>query len=147
MDGGSGVELRSSTLLPLLAAVAVLGLGLTALLGPGRSLGALVVTALGALLVTAVLFDRPRRTVFSSEGIVRICPMRTGTLPWAAVVAIERTRAPMWRDRSSGGLIARTRRGRWLLSDHAEDPALHDAIARFVAEVAPGVRFLASRPT
>jgi hypothetical protein len=125
----------------------VLALGLVALLRPGRALGASLVAGIGALLVLAVLLDRPIRTVLAPEGIVRVCPLRTSTLPWSAVLAIERARTPVWRVGDRGGLVARTRRGRWLLSDRAEAPELHDAVARLVAETAPRVRFLASRPT
>lgn len=131
----------------LASAAVVLALGVGALVRSGPGLGSLVVSALGVLLVGAVLLDRPTRTEVTEAGLRRVCPLRTATLPWSAVIAIERTRAPRWRDAASGGLVARTRRGRWLLSDRAEPRVTYDALVQRVNEFAPGVRVVARPPT
>lgn len=147
MSGSGGVVVTSTgAVVPGLSAGAVLALGVASLVRSGAGTGSTLVLVLGLVLLGTVLLDRPLRTRFTSEGIERVCPLRTSVLPWTTVVAVERVRTPVWRVGATGGLVARSRRGRWLLSDRAEDPVLHDALARLVADAAPHVRFLAQRP-
>lgn len=145
---GSGDVVVTSTgaVVPVLSAAVVVTLGAASLARSGPGIGSTLVLVLGTVLLGTVLLDRPRRTRFTSEGIERVCPLRTSVLPWTIVVAVERVRTPVWRVGATGGLVARSRRGRWLLSDRAEDPALHDALVRLVADAAPHVRFLPQRP-
>jgi hypothetical protein len=151
MDGGGSIVgeapiVSSGIVWPAASALAVLSVGIASLLRSGPVAGAVVVASLGAVLTASVLLDRPLRTTFTADGIVRTCPLRTSTMPWDSVVAIERTRTPAWRDTVSGGLVARTRRGRWLLCDRAEPPADFDDLVRLVGAAAPHVRVVAPAP-
>ena len=143
---GPVVVPSSGAALPLMTSSGVLVLGVAALLRSGVRPSPLAVTALGSLLLLTVLLDRPRRTEFTAEGIRRVCPLRSSTLPWSRIVAVERTRPMRPRRGATGGLVARTRRGRWLLSDIPEDPRVHDALVLLMAAAAPHVRLLAVRP-
>jgi hypothetical protein len=127
------------------SAVTLGGLGLTVLrtAGPGTvSVGLL----LGAALALAVLLaDLPLRTEGDEEGLVRVCILRHGRIPWDRVVAIERQSRRLTGP-GTGGLVIRGRRGRWLVATSAEPPAIHRRLAELVAAHAPGVRMLADAP-
>ena len=121
------------------------GLGVTALRGSGLSITTLVVLALAALATAVLLLDLPRRSEITTAGIARVCLLRTELVPWDQVIAIERQRRRI-RGKGTGGLIARGRRGRWLLSSAAEPPHVHQRLLDAVAAHAPSVRMVAEPP-
>ena len=141
-DAGRVVVANGGTLRSAISAGLVIMVGLAALARSGPGVGPMAVTVLGGLLLLSVLMDRPTRTEFTAEGIRRVCPLRASTLAWVDVVAIERARVSSRALGRGGGLVARTRRGRWLLSDAAEAVVVHEALAHLVAHAAPSVRFL-----
>lgn len=127
------------------SAVTLGGLGLTVLrtAGPGTVSVGLLLGA--ALALTVLLADLPLRTEGDEEGLVRVCILRRGRIPWDRVVAIERQRRRLTGP-GTGGLVIRGRRGRWLVATSAEPPAIHRRLAELVAAHAPGVRMLADAP-
>ena len=104
-----------------------------------------VLTGLGVLLWATTLADVPHRVTFDAVGVRRRCVLRDQRIPWASIVAVERLRPGLLRRGGRRGLVARGRRGRWLLTDRTETPAQHDALRRVVA--AAQVRFDVAAPT
>jgi hypothetical protein len=123
----------------------LLALGLRAFTRSGWTAPTLVVLALGALALTVLLADLPRRTEVRESGLDRVCLLRTEHVPWERVVAIERQRRLIGGP-ASGGLVARGRRGRWLLSSPAEPPLQHERLRRALGTSAPHVRLVAEPP-
>jgi hypothetical protein len=119
--------------------------GLLALRAGGPRPPALIVAALAGLALAVLLFDLPRRTEVRAEGLARVCLLRTEHVPWARIVAIERQRR-LIGGRGSGGLVARGRRGRWLLSAPAEAPHVHERLRAALAQHAVHVRLVAEPP-
>lgn len=127
------------------SAVLLGGLGTTALRTSGPRIATLVVLALATLATAVLLLDLPRRSEIRPSGIARVCLLRTELVPWHQVVAIERQRRRI-RGKGTGGLVARGRRGRWLLSSAAEPPHVHERLLAAVAAHAPAVRMVAEPP-
>lgn len=140
--------LRCSTLLWLstgVSAAFLLGVGLRSFSRSGSSVPTLIVLGLAALSVAVLLGDLPRRTEVHPAGLVRVCLLRSEHVAWDRVIAIERQRRLIGA-RASGGLVARGRRGRWLLSSPAEPPREHDRLRRAIGTYAPHVRLAAEPP-
>ncbi len=141
-----------------LTPIALLGLGALALGDGGLRLlpSLLVLAGLGLLLVA--LLDYPYTVTVSHGGITRHSVLRTQTLPWEALVALERTRpatSAVMRnltDRQadpqiSGGLVARGRgRRRWLLTDRVESRMEHDRLVALLRTLGEPVELRAVRP-
>jgi hypothetical protein len=140
--------LNCSTLLWVATAVSAVLLttvGLLALRAGGPRPPALIVTALAGLALAVLLLDLPRRTEVHERGLARVCLLRTEHVGWERVIAIERQRR-LIGGRGSGGLVARGRRGRWLLSTPAEPPHVHERLRAALAQHAPHVRLVADPP-
>jgi hypothetical protein len=140
--------LYCSTLLWAATAVTAAFLTLLAMLAwrTGGPRPATLVVSLLALVALAVLLgDLPRRTELHPEGLARVCLLRTEHIAWSKVIAIERQRR-LIGGRGSGGLVARGRHGRWLLSTPAEPPRTHRHLRAALATHAPHVRLLADPP-
>jgi hypothetical protein len=148
-----------------LAAGAVTPLLLLAIGGAAIADGGLrvfpAVLVLGGLaLGLIVIGDLPRRAEFSLGGITRVCILRRQHLPWAQVLAIERTqpgtatRTRNLLDRRSsatpvvsGGLVARGRgKRRWLLTDRIESRREHELLSALVERVEAPVALTAEAP-
>ncbi|MBW3618874.1 MAG: hypothetical protein KY461_01400 [Actinobacteria bacterium] len=119
--------------------VVLLGYGLLVLSARGPAPVALVALVVGVGLAGVALFDYPRRTEFSPEGIRRVCPLRDDVLPWSRTVAIERApgsvrsairlRGDDTPKAPTGGLVARgLGRRRHLLSDRVESRREYDEL-------------------
>lgn len=138
--------------------LALIGLGGLALWDGGLRLlpSLLVLAGLGLLLVA--LLDYPHTVTIRDAGIVRHSVLRTQTLPWDELVALERTRpstSAVMRnltDRQadpqvSGGLVARGRgRRRWLLTDRVESRMEHDRLVALLRALDGPVELRAVRP-
>lgn len=134
---------------PFLAAgatAAALGsLGIVALRDGGATPWTVVALTVSGLALVVLLIDLPVRTEVDGTGLVRVCLLRRGRVPWDRVVAVERQRRRL-TGAGTGGLVVRGRRGRWLLATSAEPPLVHERLARLVADAAPEVRMLAEPP-
>ena len=122
-------------------------LALAAVRGDGARPFVVVVVGLALLTGATVLGDLPRAVTFDADGIRRRCLVRDQRIGWDAVVAVERLRPTLLRRGGTRGLVARGRRGRWLLTDRTEPPAVHDELRRLVAAVVPTVRWDVPEPT
>jgi hypothetical protein len=127
------------------SAVLLTGVGLLALRAGGPRPPALIVVGLAVLALTVLLLDLPRRTEVRADGLARVCLLRTEHVGWERVVALERQRR-LIGGRASGGLVARGRHGRWLLSSPAEPPQVHARLRAALAVHAPHVRLVAEPP-
>lgn len=125
--------------------VVVGALAVLALRGSATAPVMAVLGVLAVLLSATTLADLPRRVTFDAEGLRRQCLLRDQRIPWASVVAVERLRPGLVRIGGRRGLVARGRRGRWLLTDRTETPAQHEALRRVVGAVS--VRFEVAAPT
>lgn len=138
------------SLRPFIAATVSAGglsvLGGLALRGGGPTVGAAAVLVLAALALVVLLVDLPRRTEVDRNGLLRVCLLRRERIGWDRLVAVERQRRRITGP-GTGGLVARGRRGRWLITTSAEPPAVHTRLARLLAEHAPGVRLQAEPPS
>jgi hypothetical protein len=122
--------------------VVLIALGAAGLAG-GSAPVAATLAIVGTVLGTIVLFDYPRRCVFDTEGVERVCFLRRQRLSWKRLVAIERARpSTVAQARNlrpfghagepvvSGGLVARgPGRRRWLLTDRVESRQEYDRLA------------------
>lgn len=139
--------------------VLVLALGGAATATAGRGPVPTALLLLGVVLSGVVVFDLPRHTRFTPDGVTRVCLLRRHELPWSRLVAIDRTRPNTLtsarnlteRDHTarqvSGGLIARSAgRRRWLLTDNLESRAEHDALAALLERHEIPVPLRAPRP-
>jgi hypothetical protein len=137
---------------------ALLALGGLALLDGGyRTFPALMLLA-GVALLLGVLWDYPYAVTFRATGITRHTALRSQTLPWEGLVALERTRPSTTTvlrnltDRHaepyvSGGLVARGRgHRRWLLTDRIESRSEHDHLRALLADLDEPVHVRAARP-
>lgn len=137
----------------------VLALGGAAVVTTGTGPVPTVLLLLGVVLSGVVVLDLPRHTRFTPASVTRVCLLRRHELPWAELVAIERTRPSTLiaarnlteSDRNarrvSGGLIARgAGRRRWLLTDNLEGRAEHDALASLLERHEIPVPLRAPRP-
>lgn len=137
-------------------ALLVLG-GLALLDGGFRTFPALVFLG-GIALLLGVMLDYPYAVSLRATGIIRHTALRSQTLPWEDVVALERTRPATTTvirnltDRRaepqvSGGLVARGRgRRRWLLTDRVESRTEHDRVRALLADLDEPVHLRATRP-
>lgn len=118
-----------------------------------------VLALLGLGLVGVVVFDLPRHSRFTPDGVTRVCLLRRHELPWEQLVAIERTRpntltaarnlteSDHTARQVSGGLLARgTGRRRWLLTDNVESRAEHEALTALLERHGIRVPLRAGRP-
>jgi hypothetical protein len=150
-DAPSGPALAVLRCSPLLwvattvSAVFLTAVGLLALRGAGLRPAVLVVLALAVLALAVLVLDLPRRTEIHPHGLARVCLLRTEHVAWERVLAIERQRR-LLGGQASGGLVARGRRARWLLSTPAEPPQVHDRLRAALAQHAPHVRLVAPPP-
>jgi hypothetical protein len=111
----------------------------------------------GAMLAFALLLY-PTRVEFDRTGVHRVCPLRTASVPWSAVDAIERGRpssaAVIGNLRSaagertvSGGLFARGHgRRRWLLTDQVESQEEYDRVRDLLRSLPTPLALRATRP-
>lgn len=140
--------LRRSALLWGATAVStlfLLALAAASLVRAGMTPPTIVVLGLAALSTAVLLADLPRRTEVHADGLARVCLLRTEQVGWDRVIAIERQRR-LIGGRASGGLVARGRRGRWLLSTSAEPPREHERLRRALMVHAPHVLLVADPP-
>jgi len=73
-------------------------------------IGALVV---GVVATIALLFDQPIKSVVTSVGIERVCPLGRRQLVWQDIESLDRLRR-------SGGVVAKVGRRRLVLCDRIE---------------------------
>jgi hypothetical protein len=137
----------------------LVGLGVASLVVVGPHPIPAGLAVLGVLLLVGAAWDVPRRTEFRPDGIRRVCWLRTATVPWEDVVAIQRARpstaatlrnlrpAPNEQPRVSGGLLARgAGRRRWLLTDQVESQDEHDRLRALLERLPTVVAMRATRP-
>ncbi len=95
--------------------------------GPG--IGALVV---GLVATVALLFDQPLRSVVTSEGIERRCPLSNRMIEWREIESLDRLRR-------SGGVVAKVGRRRLVLCDRMEGHYEHMHLVELVERHGPNV--------
>ncbi len=144
----------------LLAVVApglLIAIGLGSMIAVGRlAVVALILAALGAFFAAITLFDLPRRSVVSEEGVTRRCLLRSQLLTWADVVAIGRAPGPRFSgprhegggrlQRRPGGLTAVVGKRRYLLVDQPEGADEYESVARCVQAWGRGAVMRAEPP-
>jgi hypothetical protein len=142
-----------------LSPVLLIVIGTASVVTVGRHPVPLVLVGLGVVLLLVAAIDVPYRVDFSPRGIRRVCLLRTASIAWEDVVAIQRGRPtaastlrnlrpePNEEARVSGGLLARGRgRRRWLLTDVVESQDEHDRLRELLATVTTPVAMRAPRP-
>ncbi len=138
--------------------MAVGGLGVAT---AGPTWPPLVILTIGFVLGLISLFDYPRQSHFTAQGIERICYLRRHLIPWDRVTALERSRVlpprrrPTWlggdpdsepRPGTYGGLVANTGgRGRHLLVNHVESRREFDELVAALSEWSPAT-FVRAKP-
>ncbi len=160
-----------SLILGILSPSLLIGIALGAMIMAGRwSFVAAAIGAIGLVLGLIVLLDMPRSCVFSSNGISRLCLLRTHHLPWSTVTRVVRARGRMLsgigsslagmrharhagegsedhaRNRSLGGLTAVVGKRRYLLVDNVEGAEEYAQLSRSLREWAPAVAFTPDQP-
>jgi hypothetical protein len=134
-------------------------IGTASVVSVGQHPVPLVLAGLGVVLLLVAAVDVPHRVEFSPRGIRRVCLLRTASVPWEDVVAIQRGRPtaattlrnlrpePNEEARVSGGLLARGRgRRRWLLTDSVESQDEYDRLRELLATLSTPVAMRAPRP-
>ncbi|MFQ5948627.1 MAG: hypothetical protein ACE5KX_07195 [Acidimicrobiia bacterium] len=122
----------------------------------------LVLITLGALIGAVSLFDYPRKTRFTPEGVERICLLRRHRIPWKAISSLERARGSRPRRRrrflagdvereprlsTFGGLVAVSgRRRHYLLVNQCESREEYDKLIAKVGEWSPQTFIRATQP-
>lgn len=143
----------------VLSPLALLAIGVGSLAVVGAAPVPVALAVLGAGLAGVGLLDYPRHTVFSPDGVTRVCMARRHHLPWSRLVAIERTRpttASTVRNlvghgqepaQVSGGLVARgPGRRRWLLTDRIESNLEYDRLRSLLTRLEVPTVLRAPRP-
>lgn len=115
----------------------------------------------GLVLLGITLLDYPRHCVFDEEGIRRVSFLRTQSLAWDDVNAIERAQdtSRRWRIPFAGastdepkapskkaGLAARLGKRKYLLSNVVESLKEYDELSILLKSAAPHVYFGAEQP-
>jgi hypothetical protein len=122
--------------------IAVAGL---AMAGVGVRVLPIILLVAGVALLAVSCFDFPVHTTFDPRGVRRRTPMRTHTLRWENVTAINRARAGRVRKRV-GPLAAAVGGRHYLLVDRAEGIDEYEALRVLCASDAVATPLTATAP-
>lgn len=113
--------------------VAVLAVGVIAVVRGGWGVASAGVTLMGVALVAVALFDYPVATTFDADGVTRRMVLRRHHLAWSSIDQLSRTRPGLMRNLrklAHGGLVAVRGRRRYLLVDQCESLDEFGAVVR-----------------
>lgn len=130
----SSVTLHSTwrgIVLSALGSLAVLAIGLFAVLRGGWGVVSTGVVLTGLAFAAVSLLDYPVASTFDSEGVTRRMALRRHRMPWSSIDQLSRTRPSAvknFRKLAHGGLVAVRGRRRYLLVDQCESLAEFRAV-------------------
>ena len=135
--------------LAFVSPLALMGLGVLAVVAEGMNAFSLVLVVVGGLLLLTTLFDFPIWTSFDHEGIVRRTVLRAHRLPWSRITTVARAPASRLKPRNmrrAGPLVATIGRRRYLLLDCVEGPDEYDAVHAYASAADNGPLMQAEQP-
>lgn len=163
MPNVSGVTIYSSIrglLTAYMGPALITGIGILGMAGSGVTPISSLIVLVGGITLLGTLYDYPRHTRFTDEGIVRTTALRKHDLAWISIEQIERANPLLigrrfWRSSNDdskptpprlAGLVAVRGRQRFLLTNAREGRDEFDQLIDLITKVAPNVVVLASRP-
>jgi hypothetical protein len=138
----------------------VTGIGILGMVTRGVSPVSALIVIVGGIILLGTLYDYPRRTRFTDEGMVRTTALRRHNLAWSSIDQIERANPLLIGRRflqssnddskptppRAAGLVAVRGRQRFLLTNAREGRDEFDQLFEIITRAAPDVVVLASRP-